>query len=143
MLANQLAHFRFISDKNFARSIFIETETQVCSSLMCKMRISNHKINQAHVSFLKGMNFANQGESVDQIRNREQKYHHRQDLQQTIEELMNAGLDSAFEEQESERPLPEYFDQEVNAVFREALDPKLKSRDFAISKKDTVKDVIR
>ncbi|KAJ3345474.1 hypothetical protein HDU91_007340 [Kappamyces sp. JEL0680] len=134
MLATQLAHYRNIADKNYARSVFIETETQ--------MRISNHKINQAHISFLKGMNFANQGESLDAIRLREHKYHERQDLQQTMEDLMNHGLDGAYEEQESERRLPEYFDDEVKAIVREAQDKNLCQRDYVLGKFDSIKELL-
>lgn len=77
MLANQMAHYRNISDKNFARAIYIQTETQI--------RNSNHKINQAQVEFVKTMSFVNNGESIESIRAREKKYHMRQDVQASIE----------------------------------------------------------
>ena len=41
MVANQMAHYRNISDRNFAESVSIQTQIQ--------MRCSNHKIHQAHM----------------------------------------------------------------------------------------------
>ena len=50
-------------------------------------RISNHKINQAHIEFLKGMNYANFGETIGGVKAREKKYHARQELQEAMESI--------------------------------------------------------
>jgi hypothetical protein len=81
MVAKQMAHFRNISDRNFARSLFIQSEAVI--------RKSNHTLNQAHMGFLKGMRFANWGETIESVRKREKKYHQMQDMQQSIEEICN------------------------------------------------------
>jgi rRNA maturation endonuclease Nob1 len=108
---------------------------------LTKVRASSHKINQAHVEFLKGMNYANGNESIEELKSREKKYHMRQDLQLTVESLMNEGFDEIFEEQDSERKDPYWIDTEISQIIREALDPKLKTRDYSVSNTDSIRKV--
>jgi hypothetical protein len=79
IVGRQIAHFRDISDRNFARSIYFQSEGII--------RRSNNTLNQAHMSFLKSMRYANMGETLHTIRSREKKYHEMQDMQQAIEEI--------------------------------------------------------
>jgi hypothetical protein len=46
MIAKQIAHYRNVADVNFDRSLYLQSEVQ--------LRKSTHRINQAHVEFLKG-----------------------------------------------------------------------------------------
>jgi hypothetical protein len=79
IVGRQIAHFREISNRNFSRALYFQSEGII--------RRSNNALNQAHMSFLKGMRFANFGETIDSIRGREKKYHEMQDMQQAMEEL--------------------------------------------------------
>jgi hypothetical protein len=81
IVGRQVAHFRDISNRNYARSLYFQSEGII--------RRSNNTLNQAHMSFLKGMRFANMGETIQSIRERERKYHEMQDMQQAMEEISN------------------------------------------------------
>lgn len=133
MIAKQLAAYRNISDKNFARSIQIQIETQI--------RISNLKINQSHVNFLKAMNYAYGKGSIQDLKNQEAKYHSRQELQFNLEKCVNEGFDSMFEEFEDEidNYNPQYIDKEVSSIIREAFDPAFRIRDYSLKKNDSIK----
>ena len=87
------------------------------------------------------MNYANFGETITAVHAREKKYHVRQELQDTMESILNEGFQEVFEEQESENPEPSYFDAEVQAIMRESLDATLKVRDYSLCKQDPVKEV--
>lgn len=89
------------------------------------------------------MNFANGKESLDQIKARERKYHMRQDIQLTSENLMNEGFDEIYEEQDSERHDPYWIDLQISQIIRQALDPKLKTRDYGITSADSIQKVER
>lgn len=88
------------------------------------------------------MQFANGLETMESMRERERKYHTRQDMQATMEDIMNEGFEEVYEEQESERPTPAFIDAEVAAIIREAIDPKLKARDYGLTKNDSIRNVI-
>ena len=87
------------------------------------------------------MNYANFGENIDGMKAREKKYHARQELQDAMESILNEGFQEVFEEQESEKPEPAYFDAEVQAILRESLDATLKVRDYSLSNQDPIKKV--
>lgn len=54
---------------------------------------------------------------------------------------VNEGFEEVYEDQDDERDCPLYFDQEVSAIFREAIDPKLKSRNYSLEKTDEIRKV--
>ena len=59
-------------------------------------------------------------------------------------ELNAKGFDGMFDNQEEEedRYDPYFIDSEISAIIREAIDPKLKTRDYAISKNDSIKKFV-
>lgn len=81
MILQHMLYLKKISDKNYARELFIQNEMLI--------RKSNHAVNQAHVEFLKGLRFANGNETIDTIRKREQKYHYMQDIHDSMETIRN------------------------------------------------------
>ncbi|KAL5040580.1 hypothetical protein RTP6_007591 [Batrachochytrium dendrobatidis] len=125
LLARQIALYRNLADKNFERGISIQTEVQ--------MMLSNQKINRAHAESIKGLRHGNSGNTIEIVRQREQKYESRMEEYETIESIMNEGFDDIYEHVTLRKDQPNRFDDQVEGVFREALDPKTKMcRDHAI-----------
>ncbi|KAI8898816.1 hypothetical protein BC833DRAFT_525477 [Globomyces pollinis-pini] len=116
MIATTIGHYRNVSDRNFARSIWIQAQSQ-------------------------GMSFVNGVESVDSMRARTTKYHHRKDEVETIESILNEGFDDIYEEIESEQINPVFFDAQVAAIIKEAQDAKLKMRDYGSQNTDMISKV--
>ena len=134
MVANQLAHFKDISDRNFARSLYLQSEAQI--------RKSNNSINQAHAEFLKGMEYVNKSGTVEQMRQKQARVAKRQDGQEMIESMMYEGFEEVWEHIEEDRPTPYYFDEEVTGILRTAMDPKLTKRKVNLHENDSFRKVI-
>jgi alpha-L-fucosidase len=54
---------------------------------------------------------------------------------------VNEGFEEVFEEFESERKNPIYFDDEISAVIKEAIDPMMKNRTYRLQKNDSLSKV--
>ncbi|KAJ3319752.1 hypothetical protein HDV06_005953 [Boothiomyces sp. JEL0866] len=128
MIAKQLQCFRNISDKNFERSIYIQTQSQI--------RFSNHKINQATIESIKGLRFANKKETLDSITKRDKKYKYEKNIQEAMENIMNESFEEVFDELDEESNTHIYGDAQLEAIYREALDPKLTVRDYTMNQND-------
>ncbi|KAJ3256779.1 hypothetical protein HK103_005153 [Boothiomyces macroporosus] len=128
MIAKQLQCFRNISDKNFERSIYIQTQAQI--------RFSNHKINQATIESLKGLRFANKRETFDTVTKRDKKYKYEKNIQEAMENIMNESFEEVFEELDEESGTRVYGDAQLEAIYKEALDPKLTVRDYIMNQND-------
>jgi hypothetical protein len=48
------------------------------------------------------------------------------------------GFEEVFEEFESERKNPFYFDEEIGAIIKEAIDPMMKTRSYGLEKNDSL-----
>ncbi|KAJ3269861.1 hypothetical protein HDV01_000867 [Terramyces sp. JEL0728] len=117
MIAKQLQCFRNISDKNFERSIYIQTQAQI--------RFSNHMINQATIESIKGLRFANKRETFETVSKRDKKYKYEKNMQDAMENIMNESFEEVFEELDAEGHTPLYGDAQLEAIYKEALDPNM------------------
>jgi hypothetical protein len=81
LVANQIASYRRLHDRNLASSIMIGTKTQ--------SMVSDHKINKAEVETIKGFSYANMFESFESVAHRERKYAWRMDA---INQMENSSM---------------------------------------------------
>ena len=79
MIANQIALYRNISDKNFERSVMIDLQSQ--------LMFSNHKIYQAQTESIKGLMYANIRQFEDVLFQKDVKYNHMVGLHEDIESM--------------------------------------------------------
>lgn len=66
LVANQIAKFRTLSNRNLESSILIGTKMQTM--------VSDHKVNKAEVETIKGFAYANMFESFATAESREARY---------------------------------------------------------------------
>jgi hypothetical protein len=52
--------------------------------------------------------------------------------------IVNEGFEDIYQELEDTEETPDYFDVQINSVLREALDPKLKIRNYGYEGKSMV-----
>ncbi|KAI8912309.1 hypothetical protein DFJ77DRAFT_467719 [Powellomyces hirtus] len=115
-LAHQVSHYRVASDRNFEAAVMIDTRAQ--------LMVSNHVVNRAEVEAIKGIRHANQEETLKTVQKRQMKYDKRLDLYETMEDIMNEGMDEVYEWGETHRPRPTDFIQEADGVLRQGADPR-------------------
>ncbi|TPX32865.1 hypothetical protein SmJEL517_g04054 [Synchytrium microbalum] len=132
IIASQVAHYRMLADRNFGAAAMIQTRAQVAAS--------NHKINRAEIDALKCMSYSNFEESLTTVQRREAKYAERMEMFETMESIMNEGMDEIYGEPEVSRkaganeklsgtfdgPNTPSFDREIDAVIRQAIEPGLR-----------------
>eukprot|EP00842_Homolaphlyctis_polyrhiza_P005362 jgi/Hompol1/5827/HPOL_002377-RA len=143
MLAKQIALYRNLSDKNFERSVSIQTEVQVM--------LSNQKINRAHAESIKGIRFANGEDSLETVREREIKYERSMQEYEAIEEIMNEGFDEIYDHAVLRKEKPESFEQQTfnGRVFleiknyRQLTDPNIVPASLYISTLDLSVDMLK
>ncbi|KAI8908998.1 hypothetical protein EDD86DRAFT_275923 [Gorgonomyces haynaldii] len=122
ILAKQIAHYRNTANKSFERSLFLEGDMLI--------KKSETKLAKAEMQHLKGMRFINIEDTPESTHQRSVKYQHLFFQSEAIENLMNETFDDIYNDMEELEDEPEYIDAEVNAILREAVDPKLKMRDY-------------
>ena len=81
MIAQQIALYRNVSDKNFSRSVMIGTQAQ----LMC----SQHRIHQAQIESLKGLAQAHLGQFEDSLASQGRKYAEMASYQEDMDDMCN------------------------------------------------------
>lgn len=81
LVANQIARFRRIHDRNLEASVLIGTKAQ--------SMVSDHKVNKAQVETVKGFSYANMYENFQRTEAREQRYGYRMNA---INHLENSSL---------------------------------------------------
>jgi hypothetical protein len=69
LIANQIARFRRLQDRNLESSVLIGTKAQAM--------VSDHKVNKAQVETIKGFAYANIYENFQRLESREQRYSYR------------------------------------------------------------------
>ncbi|KAJ3092962.1 hypothetical protein HK100_006800 [Physocladia obscura] len=114
--ARQISHYRTASDRNYESAAMITTRAQ--------LMLSNNKINQAKIEALKGSRYACINETIETVAEREYKYAHMMGVQEEMERIMNEGMDDVYESAEDLIRKRDYFDLEVEAILKQALDPK-------------------
>jgi multidrug resistance efflux pump len=80
IVVQHLNRYRDLENRAYERKLWLQTEAQLCKS--------NNKINQAHVEFLKGMNYVDYG-SVASYYASKKRVEARQDEHESIEALCN------------------------------------------------------
>ena len=66
MIAQQIALYRSVSDKNFSRSVMIGSQAQ--------LMFSNNRIHQAQIESVKGLANANIGQLDDTVLSQSKRY---------------------------------------------------------------------
>ncbi|KAJ3378017.1 hypothetical protein HDU84_008020 [Entophlyctis sp. JEL0112] len=128
--AKQISHYRTASDRNYESAAIIATRAQLMAS--------NHKINQAKIEAIKGSRYACMNDTIQTVSEREMKYAHMMDIQEEMERIMNEGMDEVYETAEDLIKKRDYFDLEVDAILKQALDPKLyNGRTYTTPQKQT------
>ncbi|KAI9090464.1 hypothetical protein DFS34DRAFT_637463 [Phlyctochytrium arcticum] len=115
-LAHQIAHYRVTGDRNFEAGVMIDTRAQLL--------VSNHVINRAEVEAIKGIRYANVEEDLKTIRQRQEKYDTRLDMYETMEDIMNEGMDDVYEWGETHKKREKEFELEAESVIRNGVEPK-------------------
>ncbi|KAI9014711.1 hypothetical protein BC832DRAFT_612553 [Gaertneriomyces semiglobifer] len=116
LLAHQIAYYRLATDRNFEASVMIDTRAQ--------LMVSNHVINRAEVEAIKGIKYANAEEDLHTVQKRQMKYAIRLDMYETMEDIMNGGMDEIYAEGETHHDRPPTFPQEADGVLREGVELK-------------------
>ena len=88
MVANQVASYRRIHDRNLQASIQIGTQAQ--------SMVSDHKVNRGQVESIKGFTFANTYESFGRLEAREQRSAFRMSAINHMESSMRESMDEAY-----------------------------------------------
>ncbi|KAJ3045380.1 hypothetical protein HDV00_010250 [Rhizophlyctis rosea] len=118
LIARQIADYRTAADRNFTGSVMIDTRAQ--------LMVSDHIVNRAEVEAIKGIRHANVRENLQTFMAREKKYDERLDLYETMESIMNEGMDEVYEWADEQRRRPTHFEQEMDSIVRQGLDSKHK-----------------
>lgn len=87
------------------------------------------------------MKYANGGSNVDDARKSMRKYAQRQDDIETIEDMFKEGFENVYDNIDNERNIPTFFDEQIGNIIREAIDPKMKTRDYQLEKNDVFSKV--
>ncbi|TPX66028.1 hypothetical protein SpCBS45565_g04746 [Spizellomyces sp. 'palustris'] len=115
-LSHQISHYRVTSDRNFEAAVMIDTRAQLL--------VSNHVVNRAEVEAIKGIRYANVEEDLKTVQQRQEKYDTRLDMYETMEDIMNEGMDDVYEWGETHHNRPKEFEQEADSVVRQGIEPK-------------------
>ncbi|KAJ3162971.1 hypothetical protein HDU88_006464 [Geranomyces variabilis] len=115
-LAHQVTHYRVASDRNFEAGVMIDTRAQ--------LMVSNHVVNRAEIEAIKGIRHANKEETLETVQKRHHKYDQRMDMYETMEDIMNEGMDDIYEWGETHRPRGPEFGQEADSALRQGADAK-------------------
>ncbi|KAJ3057236.1 hypothetical protein HK097_010596 [Rhizophlyctis rosea] len=118
LIAQQIADYRTASDRNFKGSVLIDTRAQ--------LMVSDHTVNRAEVEAIKGIRHANIRENLQTFMEREKKYDERLDMYETMESIMNEGMDEVYDWADDQRRRPSHFEQEMDSIVRQGLDSKHK-----------------
>ncbi|KAJ3021165.1 hypothetical protein HKX48_009085 [Thoreauomyces humboldtii] len=115
-LAHQVAHYRVAADRNFDAGVMIDTRAQ--------LMVSNHVVNRAEVEAIKGIRYANKGETIQTALARQHKYDMRLTISETMEAIMNEGMDDVYEWGEEQRPRHQEFADEATSTLKQGTDAK-------------------
>jgi hypothetical protein len=88
LVANQIAAYRRIHDRNLQASIMIGTKAQ--------SMYSDHKVNKGQVESIKGFTYANVYESFTRAEAREQRYAYRMSAINHLESSVKDSLEDAY-----------------------------------------------
>lgn len=148
LLAQQIARFRAVADRNFASSVMISTEAQ--------LMYSTNKVNKAQVENITGINWANSHHSMSKV-----QMGHMQtakklndfEMLEGMSELVllavihyerywrnavNEGMDDIYESAEDLYYDPSYFEDEVDGIIKESLDSHHQKKDYAFARSSLV-----
>ena len=122
ILAKHVALLRNASNRNLNRSLFLEMDMAIMQS--------NARLARAQMEHLKGMRYINCQDTPETAFQRDAKYQRLVHDNEIIENLLSEGFDDIYENMDEMQATPEYFDAQLSAIVREAIDPKLNRRDY-------------
>ena len=128
MIAQQIALYRSVSDKNFSRSVMIDSQAQ--------LMFSNNRIHQAQIETIKGLSNASIGNLDHAILSKSKAYSEIASQHADMEDLVLQNMDEIYETFGSSSEKTGNLDLETNAILRQALDPTLKSQ-FYVNRAST------
>lgn len=126
MVANQVARYRRLHDRNLESSIMIGTKMQ--------SMVSDHKVNRAEVETIKGFTYANMYESFARTESREQRYawrmnavnHLETSMRDTMDEVYKADIDTGVRGEDGDGPAEEAYqaqamEMEMQTILQQAM----------------------
>jgi len=124
LVARQIAQYRAVGDRNFEAETLIVTRAQTMAS--------DHKVNRCEIDAIKGIKYANSGQTLESTALRSTKYSTRMEAFQEMESIMNEGMDEIYDDAEETRPKYQFVDNEVDSIIRQAFTGK---KDFSYDRK--------
>lgn len=121
MLAKQIATYRGVTDRNFERSVMIDTQAQLL--------ISNFKVHQAQSESFKRLSQTHLSQVEKGLIQKTGKYQELAARQEDIDDLLRGNMDEIYGNFD-ERLTRDggSLELEINAIMRQALDPTLQSK---------------